>query len=264
VTFIKSLSSVTPLPAVSNKKAGYFVAGFLALEEELKQLKTGIDLGDFVIPIDNLLEPGMADGALTALHQYILEKTGTKLGFLFQDLIDDCVSSIHKHNEQLKGKSKEIETPYVVPSAPDNSGTRTQERRQKEKMRPAHSAIYDIAPQAAATLESHPNEASAASRHMFKVKESTSSVFSTLLSRSSAARGSIAWDAFAAAMADVGFGVIPKFGSVFTFSPSEKVPVHRDMTVHRLHGPRIEGWKLLQISQRLKRVFGWDQETFTS
>jgi hypothetical protein len=38
-------------------------------------IKTGVDLGDFAIPIDNLLDPGMTRGALAKLDQH-LEKTG--------------------------------------------------------------------------------------------------------------------------------------------------------------------------------------------
>lgn len=93
VTFFQSLSSVEPLPAINHKKEPLSMSKFSALENEIKQLKTGVDLGDFCIPIDNLLEPGMASGALTALDEYLLERTGTKLGFLYEDLMEDCVST---------------------------------------------------------------------------------------------------------------------------------------------------------------------------
>ncbi|KAF2649795.1 hypothetical protein K491DRAFT_707924 [Lophiostoma macrostomum CBS 122681] len=163
VTFIQSLSLVTSLPTVSNKKGkhpGCFVPRFLALDEELRQLKTGVDLSDFVIPIDNLLEPGMASGTLTALDLYILERSGTKLGFLFQDLVDDCITNIRRHNEQVQAKKTEMKTQYVVPMAPEDSNTRAQERRQKEKTRPAQSLVYDIAPESVATEGTHPDNAS--------------------------------------------------------------------------------------------------------
>jgi hypothetical protein len=84
------------LPPVTHKQHQAFPSGYLALENELRDVKSGIDLGDFAIPIDNLLEPGMAVGALTTLDNYILEKTGSKLGFLYQDLVEDCVSNILK------------------------------------------------------------------------------------------------------------------------------------------------------------------------
>jgi hypothetical protein len=63
-------------------------------------------------------------------------------------------------------------------------------------------------------------------------------------------------------MADLGFSVIPKFGSIYTFSPPENVTVQRDLTLHRPHQSCIEGWRLLVVSRRLKRVYGWDETTF--
>ncbi|KAF1969918.1 hypothetical protein BU23DRAFT_571215 [Bimuria novae-zelandiae CBS 107.79] len=229
-----------------NTKNQLFVTGFLALEEELRQLKTGIDLGAFVIPIDNLLEPGMAQGALALLNRYIQDKTETKLGFLFQDLVEECLSKVRQHNEQLKAKAKEAKTQYVSLNAPENVATQIQERRQKEKTRPAQPSIYGITPQTPTTARASLYEVPVPSQPPIK---------------SSAAHGSVGWDSFAAAMADLGFSIIPNSGSAFTFSPSEQVPVQKSMTVHRPHGPRIEGWKLLQISKQLKRLFGWDEAT---
>ncbi|KAF2442392.1 ipa protein [Karstenula rhodostoma CBS 690.94] len=260
VTFIRSLSSAVPLPALNSKKGQSFIMAFHTVEEEFSQLKIGLDLSDFAIPIDNLLEPGMADGALKALDAYVVEKIGTKLGFLYQDLVDDCVSKIHDQHEQQKAKSKEVKMEYAAPTAPVDFEERVQQRRLKEKTRPAHSSIYEITPQVSTRVREEPTY----SQQTFKVKESTFAALSTLLSSSSAARGSITWDAFTAAMADLKFSIIPKFGSVFTFRPSEKDSGQKDVTIHRPHQSRIEGVKLLQISKRLKRVLGWDETTFTT
>jgi hypothetical protein len=266
VTFLQSLSSVAQLPTVSNKKGQMFVSGYLALENELRPVKDGADLSDFAIPIDNLLEPNMATGALTALDEYISEKTGTKLGILYQDLVDKCVCDIHEQYEQHKAKVKEdtAKPEYVVPTAPEARHTPEswiQQHRQKEKTRPAHSSIYEITPQvtpAAPIAEEEP----AQPRQTFNVKPSTFAVFATLLSRSSAPRGSVTWDAFAAAMVDLGFSVIPKMGSIYTFVPPDKVAVQRGITLHRPHQSSIEWPRLLVYSRRLQRVYGWDDTTF--
>ncbi|KAJ4365871.1 hypothetical protein N0V83_008493 [Neocucurbitaria cava] len=265
VTFIQSLSSVVQLPPVAQKAGQLFVSRYSALEDELRQMKTGVDLGDFAIPIDNLLEPGMADGALTTLNQYILEKTGTKLGYLYQDLVDDCVSNINKRYEQQKAKAGEAkaEAEYMVPTAPEMPESCIQQRRQKEKTRPAHSSLYGITPQeASANTTTTTSEQPAQPQQIFEVKAATFAVFSSLLSRSSAARGSISWDAFVAAMTDLGFSVVPKGGSIYTFVPPEKVPVQRELTLHRPHQSCIEGRHLLIYSRRLKKVYGWNDETF--
>ncbi|KAF2786626.1 hypothetical protein K505DRAFT_330229 [Melanomma pulvis-pyrius CBS 109.77] len=260
VTFLQSLSSAVRLPATSRKNGHLFVSEYSNLENELRQLKSGVDLGDFAIPINNLLEPGMASAALIALDQYFVEKTGTKLGFLYQDLVDDCVSNIYKRFEERKAKVSEAEAEYMVPTDLGAPKSWIQQRRQKEKTRPAHSSIYEITPQAAAPTSS--DEQPPGPQQTFEVKASTFAVFSTLLLRSSAPRGSIGWDAFVVAMTDLGFSVIPKVGSIYTFVPPEKMAVRRDLTLHRPHRPCIEGSHLLFYSQRLKRVYGWGDSTF--
>ncbi|KAF2869498.1 hypothetical protein BDV95DRAFT_577534 [Massariosphaeria phaeospora] len=259
VTFIQSVSSVVQLPEVNHKKGHMFVSGHSDLENEFRQLKTEIDLSEFAIPINNLLEPGMASGALTTLDQYLLEKTGGKVGFLYQDLVDDCVSNLYNQYEQQKAKASKAKADCAVPAAPKVPKSSIQQRKQKEKTRPAHSSIYNITPQADMPIS---DEQPRNGQETFEVKASTFDVFSSLLSRSSAARGSINWIAFTAAMTDLGFSVVPKVGSIYTFVPPEKVAVQRDLTLHRPHQSCIEGPRLLVYSRRLQRVYGWDDSTF--
>jgi hypothetical protein len=259
VTFIQSLSSAVQLLVANHKRSQPFVSGYIALDNELKHLKDGVDLGEFAIPIDNLLEPGMANGALKTLDQYLEEKTGTKVGFLYQDLIEDCVSGLQKQYEHQKAKpSQKVE--YITPTAPESSESNVQQRKQKEKTRPSQSPIYDIISQFTEVVAE--SEQPGQSKQTFEVKASTAAVFSTLFSRSSAARGSVKWDAFVAAMVDVGFSVNPKVGSIYTFVPSDKVLVKRDLTLHRPHQSCIEGARLFIYSRRLRRVYGWEESTF--
>ena len=63
-------------------------------------------------------------------------------------------------------------------------------------------------------------------------------------------------------MAELGFSVIPRFGSVYTFSPPEGMSVKRPVTVHRPHGARVEGYRVLLLGKRLARVYGWGKGTF--
>jgi hypothetical protein len=258
VTFVRSLSSVAQLPSPNHKKSQSFVPGYAALDKELRQLKDSIDLGDYAIPINNLLEPGMAKGALATLDQYIVEKTGTKLGFLYQDLVEGCVSSIQEQYEKQKTKASKSQAEYKAPTAPEISAPDVQQRKQKEKTRPAQSSIYEITPQA--TTDGQPT----LSKDTFQVKASTAAVFSSLFSRSSAARSPVRWEAFVAAMTDLGFSIDPKVGSIYTFVPPEKMAVHRAVTLHRPHQASIQGRLLLIYSRRLKQVYGWDSSTFAA
>jgi hypothetical protein len=62
-------------------------------------------------------------------------------------------------------------------------------------------------------------------------------------------------------MADLGFSVMPKGGSVFTFNAPASME-SRPITLHRPHVFEIEGYKLLIIARRLQRVYGWSAKSF--
>jgi len=260
VTFLQSLSQVEQLPAANKKQKNSFLLKVSNLEIKIGRLKEGLNLDDFAIPIGNLLEPGMASGALASLDGHIHEKLGTELSFLYQELVDDSVASLHKRYQESKAEASEIEAVKPVPAIPEVSGPTTRQSKEKEKTRPVNSSVYTIVPEAAGTRS--PCAQPAESQPKVEVKAATFDVFSSLLSRSSAARGSISWDAFMAAMTDVGFSVTPKVGSIYTFVPPKNMAVQRNCTLHRPHKSCIEGVVLLIYSRRLKRVYEWDESTF--
>lgn len=261
VAFIQDLSPGVSLPPLSRNKGQLFVKRTKELETELNGLTPEIDLTDFVAPIDNLLEPGMAEKALNALDQFIVEKAGSKLGFLYQDLIEDCFSDLEKQYEKIKSKTQQSKAGFVpLPQeTTQTSATLFEQRRQKEKSRPAHSSVYEIAPPA--RTEHVTNEETQAQPEKIKVKASTAEAFSTLFSKSES-RGTVSWAAFEAAMADLGFSVLPKFGSVYTFSPPENMNAKKSLTLHRPHKSNIEGWLVPIFARRITRAYGWDENTF--
>ncbi|CAI6293615.1 unnamed protein product [Periconia digitata] len=260
VILIQSISSVVQLPTASNKKGQLFISNYSALDTEFRELKNGgLDLTDYAVPIDNLLEPGMAISALSALDKYFQEKTGAKLGAPYQDLVNECVPKVHESFAQRKMDANVASTAYIVPSAPESSTPRIQQPKQKEKTRPDGPSIYDVTPQSPTVVKTLIKQTP---QQTFKVKASTLATFSTLLSRTSAARGSVPWAAFTTAMADVGFAIHPKIGSIFTFVPPEEMSVQRPLTLHRPHHADIEGPLLLVYSRRLMRVYGWSEATF--
>lgn len=268
VSFIQSLSTNVSLPAFNSKKAQLFANKCATLETELNGIKTQVDLLDYAAPIDHLTEPGMTEAALNALDKFIVEKTGTKLGFLYQDLIDECMVQL---DDQLKAetdrqqKSKtnqQNKTTDYVPFPQEilkEPPLRVQTRREKEKTRPAHSSVYEMttSAQSSATAAAETSQ----SPESFKIKRSTFSVFSALLS-SSETSGSVHWTDFEAAMGDLGFSILPKYGSVYTFLPPQGISSQRSLTLHRPHSSHIEGHKLMFYARRLKRVYGWRADTF--
>ncbi|KAM7197295.1 hypothetical protein V8F33_005723 [Rhypophila sp. PSN 637] len=263
VSFIQDVTPVISMPSLSRKSGQQFITKSQELEAELSQLKQGIDLLDFALPIDNLLEPGMADGALKKLDHYIVEKTGTKLGFLYQDTIEYCLASIQrecqKELDKIKPPSQGGEAGYIpFPETDDRPEVRVQQRRQKEKTRPTQASIFEIAPTKTKLVT---DELAALSLQTFKVSAATAGVFSTLFDKSQA-RGSVPWTSFESALAELKFSVVPKFGSVYTFYPPETVAVNKSFTVHRPHKSQIEGYLLPIFAKRLNRLYGWGEKTF--
>ena len=260
--FTKAAASTLSLPP-AKKKGQVFAVKSKDLADELNVMRTKIDLSKFVVPIDNLREPGMAKGALQELEDPILEQTGTRIGVLCQDLIDACLADVEISCCEAQAEREQHDNAAAVNRvaaanlAGMNRDARMQARREKEKTRPAHPSTYDLAPAAGTpvTERARPSEP-------IKVKQSSYDVFDALLSRGHA-RGSVAWTDFEAAMTDVGFSVKPLTGSIYAFTPPEKLQVDQHpISLHRPHGSEIEGYKMLFFASRLKRVFGWTQESF--
>ncbi|KAI1748624.1 hypothetical protein F4782DRAFT_542671 [Xylaria castorea] len=264
-TVIQSLSQATSLPAINHKSGRRFVAGAAKLEIKLNQVKSKIDLSDVAFPTSKLLKPGIAEDALKALDEVIANQMGTEISFLYLGLVDDCITELHQQlkaqHKAIENATKDIKNQYIPfpPEPPKTHGVGVHERRQKEKTRPAHSSVYEtsstdreaIAPTAAPPSPPEP----------FKVKPATAELFSTLFSRAES-RGSIAWVNFEAALAELKFSVIPKFGSAYTFFPPESMAIQKPVTLHRPHKSRIEGCVLLIFARRLNRLYGWKECTF--
>ncbi|CAI7610485.1 unnamed protein product [Penicillium glandicola] len=260
VGFIQELASVIPIPSFSNNKGQIFASKSQEVESELNQVKDQLDLLDFVVPIDNLLEPGVAPGALEKLDQFIIEKSGTKMGFLYQDMVADCLSGVQAKCDELKAKSVQglkTELPFAPSTTPESREIRVEQRKQKEKTRPSHSSIYDIVTPAEPARSQQP----ASLPRTFKIDESTAEIFSRLFCKSQS-RGPVAWAAFAEAMAKLGFSISPKYGSVYTFGPPDSMTAKKSFTVHRPHQAKMEGYRVLMVARRLQKLYGWDEETF--
>ncbi|KAK4504864.1 hypothetical protein PRZ48_002827 [Zasmidium cellare] len=259
VSFMHTLSTSLTKVAGSKKLGVLFTGRTAELDTELAQYKATADFGDHLIPRDNLLEPGVAGNALRALDEFMIERAGAGLGSLYENLLHDCVDDVEKKcsDAQLKLQNQQ---PYVPPMAeePKPASFRVEQRREKAKTRPADGArAYDINPIAPAQLE----VAAVVPAPLLKVKASTASVFDTIFAKDKA-RGSVSWADFTGAMADLGFSVTPRGGSVFTFHPPESMEAPRSITVHRPHASEIEGYKLFIFARRLRKTYNWTVETF--
>lgn len=260
VGFSQEVASLFPMPSFSHKKGNMFVSRSHDLEVELNGFKSQVDLSDFVVPIDHLLEPGMSQRALETLDRFVVDRAGTKIGLLYQDIIEECFCNLHTQYQQITENIRQkdrIEVPPIAVPTQQPREKQLQERKEKEKTRPPHSAAYEIVPRPDFTSQEGPS----LPPPTLKVRPSTVEVFSNLFAKSQS-RGSINWDAFQAAMSDIGFSAMPKYGSVYTFFPPNSLQAKRAFTVHRPHKSRIEGYMILIFARRLKRLYGWDEGTF--
>lgn len=192
-----------------------------------------------------------------ALDQFIVEKSSTKMGFLYEDLIEDCLADLQAQYQQMKAKVENSK--YTAPpmlSIPEKQDERVEQRKEKEKTRPLHSSVYEIA-----TRSTRPKEPDNLPAMVFNVSSTAAQVFSTLFDKA-LSRGSVSWVSFGAAMAELGFSVLLKFGSVYTFFPPSNMAVQKPLTLHRPHKSHIEGYLIPIFAQRLKRTYGWGEETF--
>ncbi|KAK0714406.1 hypothetical protein B0T21DRAFT_415643 [Apiosordaria backusii] len=255
VGFIQDLSPVISMPSFSRKKGQKFVSRFNDLETELNGLRAKVDLQEYAVPIDHLLEPGMAESALQSLDKFIIDKTGTKLGFLYQDTVADCLEHLERQCQQVKEKMERKDEPTPFPSSTtETTEARIEQRKQKEKTRGTPSSVYEITPHTPSPPAKPPAKP-------FKVSKATADVFSTFFN-SAGERGTVNWSSFVGAMAELGFSVLPRFGSVYSFYPPETMEVKRPLTLHRPHGSEIGRHLILAFAQRLKRVYGWDEGNF--
>ncbi|KAI7279036.1 hypothetical protein KC345_g5595 [Hortaea werneckii] len=234
VNFMQSLSSCLAMASRSTKAGVFFTGRVDRLNEELSQYKAEADFGDHLVPMESILKPQAASNALKALDDYMVERSGARMGSLYDGMLDECLEDIEQKYADAKSYlQKDMKT--SVPSATAST-----------------HEITPLAPQ-------EPETPLTPSSH-FKVKASTALVFDTLFTKSES-RGSVSWTDFVAAMAELGFSVTPKGGSIFTFNPPETM-VAGSITLHRPHASDVEGWKLLWIARKLRKKNGWSAETF--
>lgn len=148
VSFMHMASTAISMVPVSRKSGLLFTARSAELDTELNSLKTKADFGDYLVPMDNLLEPHMASNALAALNDFVIEGTGARLGSLYEDIVQDSLNDLEDMYAEAKARLEKAgkSTTYVpIPkeSSPDGDA-RLEHRRVKEKTRPAQSSVYTL------------------------------------------------------------------------------------------------------------------------
>ncbi|KAL5594745.1 hypothetical protein BROUX41_001659 [Berkeleyomyces rouxiae] len=274
VGLIQDISPTISMPPLSRKKGQMFVARSASLDAEIAAIKGEADFSRFVIPIDNMNKAEVAQCALQALDEFVNEKAGASFGFLYQDLIEECLddlqlqfNAVQARVEQANSAASSEWIPLPVPPQ-DEPAVRFEKRREKQKTRPQHSSIFSTLPSSRSSSPPPIKRESERGppKKIFASREALD-VFDNLFCKGNA-RGSIDWVQFEKAMTNIGFTVVPKFGSVIQFSPPSASDnqgwVQKSITFHRPHQSKIEGYRVLYYAHRLNSVYGWDENTFSS
>jgi hypothetical protein len=258
VSFMYTTSTAVSMSPLSRKPGLMFSARAKELDGELKNLKPKADFGDFVIPMNNLLEPNMALVLLLLSTNSSYKEQGRGWVRSTRTLCKTLWQAWRNCMSELK---------------PDWTKSTSRPRLSHCRQSLRHQAKYAWPPEGPKrkhALLGHPSTVTAPLEtpqvvvtgppQQFRVKAATSSLFTTLFFRTEA-RGSVSWASFESAMADLGFSVTPNGGSIFTFNPAASMN-SRPVTLHRPHVSDIEGYKLLIISRRLQRKYGWGSDSF--
>ncbi|KAK4623624.1 O-acetyltransferase PaAT-1 [Fulvia fulva] len=261
VSFIQAMSTTISLNP-SGKQAQRFVSRSAKLVEELNRLKSQADFGDHVIPMYNILEPGVATAALQALNDFVVHTTGEKLGLLYHDLSEDSLADLEESYLQAKAKAVAAEqattyVPFPTLSQSTGAGIIHPTTNIKAKTRGTPRELDITAPPKEPPTPATPPP-------KLRVKASTAAVFNTIFSTSEA-KGFVAWSDFEAALADLAFSVTPRAGSIFTFIPPGAIGSGRPINFHRPHKSGravIEGHILPIFKHRLNSRYGWTSDTF--
>ncbi|KAF6806315.1 ipa protein [Colletotrichum musicola] len=246
--FIQDLSRKISLPPLSRKKCQLFVSGSQELEKEMNELKRQLDLGEYAVPVSKLSEPGMAEGALNALDEFVVEKAGTKLGFLYQDLIEDCFSYLQKQYDENKTKTGKEWTPLPLPAREPREKL-VEQRAERHAARASPVSDYEITPRP----KDSGDAVSPAGLEAFKASPTTAKLFESLLGQTDP----VSWTAFKDAMAELKFSVVSKDGFVFTFVAPESMgaAAKKPIAVSRPYKDQMAGPAALILAQRLRRSF---------
>ncbi|KAF4819279.1 hypothetical protein CGCSCA5_v004617 [Colletotrichum siamense] len=240
-----SLAQKGPVP--SRKKAQFFVTRAQELEAELNRLKS--DLGPVLTK--NALDDGLIGSALERLDEIVAEKLGTRLGFLYEDLIQDSFAYLDKQYDHAKANGETDWTVLAVePQEP--SEKLVESRKERGKSRLSSRCQFDILSSERKSVPALPT---------IKVEhESMIETFKSLIGKSEP-REAADWPAFNLAMKELGFRVIRTADGLNHAFESSKFGC-KLLVVSPPYKGKFEGDSALVLGQRLNKAYGWTEDTF--
>lgn len=246
-SFIEELSISLPVPSLSRKTGQMFLEASRELNSGLNDIRKEINLQEFSVPINKLLEPGMAKRALAQLDDLVLRNMGSKMDFFYHYAVQECLIYHRSQCQKTKDAPEEIEQnkfPFTTAYFAAEGVDLTKYREIKSPVQTSTSENEQAA--------NKPNEGQLLQLYACPAAKK---VFYNLFKRPKGG-ASITWAAFESAMVAVGFSVIPEYCAHYTFVPPRNILVKTTLIVVRPLNSKIEGHLIPTLARRLQKAYG--------
>ncbi|KAL5086935.1 hypothetical protein Trisim1_008502 [Trichoderma cf. simile WF8] len=243
VPLIEELSMVIALPPLSRKTGQLYINGSWELDYGLNKIRKEIDLQAFSVPLNKLLEPGMANEALTQLDDLVELHASCKMDFFYHYVVQYCSAYYRARSQETKDIEQNeypFTTAYCIAHGVDL-------KKYEENRSPAQTS--------ASENEQTVNKPNKEQLQKLDANPAAKKVFSTLFEEPKAG-ASITWTAFISAMAAMGFDVKHGYCSLHAFVPSSNMPMMPILTVSRPPNHKIEGHLIPTLARQLKKAYG--------
>ncbi|CEJ91784.1 hypothetical protein VHEMI07476 [[Torrubiella] hemipterigena] len=257
-SLIQDLRMATKLPSPSHKRGLTFISKYTSANAELNSRKENLVSGCILATAHNDPTHRVGGAVEVSFDSHMTQKCVKSIHHLYKSMLQSCLEAIKLQHGQSKLALVD-EPHYPLPHMTSRTTAfKVQEKRLKEKTRPAFSEVGGVI---ATTVEEPTEEVTSAVP--IQVSASTAKTFSTLFDKSRA-RGAVTWSELEAAMAELGFSVESKYGSIYTFTPPATMQGANPLNLHRPHSSKYEGYRVLLLGNRLKRVYDWNMNSFRS
>ncbi|KAF3076954.1 hypothetical protein CFAM422_000691 [Trichoderma lentiforme] len=243
VSLIQELSMVVALPPLSRKTGQIFINGSWELDYGLNKIRKEIDLQAFSVPLNKLLEPGMANEALTQLDDLVELHAGCKMDFFYHYVVQYCSAYHRAQSQETKGIEQNeypFTTAYCIAQGVDL-------KKYEENRSPVQTS--------ASENEQAANKSNEEQRQKLYANPAAKKFFFTLFEEPKAG-GSITWTAFISVMVAMGFCVKHGYCSIHVFVPPSNMPMMTILTVSRPRNHKIEGHLIPTLARQLKKAYG--------
>ncbi|KAL7797715.1 hypothetical protein V8C43DRAFT_303487 [Trichoderma afarasin] len=243
ITIVKTMEELQmalSVPSLSRKTGQTFINGSRELDLCLNEIQKEFDLQEFSVPVNKLLEPGMANRALAQLDDLVAARTGCKMDFFCHFVVQECSAYHRAQSQKTQQNEYPFTTAYCISEGVD-----------LKKYEENRSPVQTSASENEQTVKKRKEE----QLQKLYANPAAKKVFSTLF-KGPKVGASITWTAFENAMIAMGFSVSVGYCAFRTFAPPRNMPVETFLTVIRPLNSKIEGHLIPTLARQLKKAFG--------